>query len=149
MSHVATIDVEINDIPSLKKACEENGWTFCENQKTYKWYGRWVNDYHGDNAAYKNGVDPSNYGKCEHAIKVSSNPGAYEIGVARNKEGKLVLIWDFWGGTIEKACGKNCKKLYDSYVKHVTVKKMKAKGYVLSKTEVKNNQTELAFAKYS
>ena len=147
MSHVATIDIEIEDLESLKKACSENGLTFLEGQKKYKWYGRWVNDYHGTDAAYKHGIDPKDYGKCEHAIQVKK--GSYEIGVARNKKGKLVLIWDFFGGAIEKACGKDCHKLYESYTKHVTVKKLKKKGYYLAKTTTnKNEEQELVFAKY-
>ena len=93
MSHVATVEIEIEDLSVLEEVCNENGWNFRKNQKTYKWYGKWVNDYHGDNAAYKHGINPKDYGKCEHAINVK--PGAYEIGVVKNDKSKHVLIWDF------------------------------------------------------
>ena len=149
MSHVATIDIVISDLDALEAACKENGWRLMRGQKTYKWYGTWVNDYHGADAAYKHGVNPKSYGKCEHAIKVGG-AGAYEIGVSRNEAGDLVLIWDFYGGSIEKACGKDCHKLFESYTKHVVTKKMKAKGY--SSPTITTNadgETELIFTSYS
>lgn len=146
MSHVATVEITIEDIGALKAACAKNGWTFLEGKKTYRWYGRWVNDYHGSNAAYKHGIPPSEYGKCEHAIRVSDKKGAYEIGVARNQDGNLVLIWDFYGGEIEKACGKDCDKLFEAYNEEVTIKKMKSMGYVYEgKETTKQGEPELIF----
>jgi hypothetical protein len=151
VSHVATVEMEVNDLSILKTVCDELGLQFMEGQTTYKWYGKWVNDYHGNDAAYRHGVDPKNYGKCEHAIRV---PGAtYEIGVVRNQKGKLCLVWDAWGGggghLIEKVCGKGCAKLLESYSKQLVTKQLKAKGYYKS-TETKNSQgeTELIFQSY-
>jgi len=147
MSHVATVEIEIEDLSVLEEVCNENGWNFRKNQKTYKWYGKWVNDYHGDNAAYKHGINPKDYGKCEHAINVK--PGAYEIGVVKNDKSKHVLIWDFWDKQVEQACGKGCHKLYESYSKKVATKKLKKLGFTLQSTKKnKNGEQELTFAKY-
>jgi hypothetical protein len=98
MSHVAMVSIEIKDLDALKVAAEECGLEFRENQKTYKWYGKWMNDYSGDDAAYKAGLDPKDYGKCAHAIGVPNNNRAYEIGVIDKGEGKYGLVWDFWQG---------------------------------------------------
>lgn len=147
MSHVATIAIEVNDLTALEEVCKENGWIFKKGQKTYKWYGRWVQDYHGTDAAYKHGIDPKNYGKCEHAITVKE--GAYEIGVVKNSEGKYMLVWDFWDRQIEKHCGKGCHKLYESYSKKVTTKKLKKLGFSLQSTKKnKAGEQELIFVKY-
>jgi len=147
MSHVATVEIEVEDIDVLEEVCKENGWSLNRNQKTFKWYGKWVNDFHGDTAAYKHGIDPKNYGKCEHAINVKK--GAYEIGVVKNAKGKHVLIWDTWDQNVEKSCGKNCHSLYESYSMKVATKKLKSKGYMLQSTKKnKQGEQELVFAQY-
>lgn len=92
MSHVVTIDTVFNDLEALDRACKKLGWTLKRGQKCYKWYGRWVNDYHGDNAAYKKGFDTNDYGKCDHAIGI---PGCrYEIGLVDQGDGTLKPIYD-------------------------------------------------------
>jgi len=73
MSHIATIELEVNDLESLSRACQRMGLKLVRGKKTYKWY-------YGDNT-------------CDHAIVV---PGAnYEIGI-HHKEGKYNLETDFW-----------------------------------------------------
>lgn len=116
MSHVVASETEIPDseLSSLKAACKELGLVFVENQTTYKWYGRWVNDYNAEDAAYKNGIKPEDYGKCVHAIRL---PGCdYEIGVYRHPEtGNLRLIYDFFGPgrQIQALIGKQAEKLWN------------------------------------
>ena len=148
MSHVATVDLVFKDLEALKKVCEDLGLIWKENQKTYRWYGTWVRDYHAQDAAYKNGIDPKNYGKCEHAIGTKAN--GYEIGVCKNPNGDgYVLVWDFYDGTIEKVVGKQCHKLYQSYSKNVVMKKVKYKGYILKKEIVNDEgEVELEFVRY-
>src|SRR6266576_2837582 len=98
MSHAATVEIELKDLESLAKAAEQLGLEFRQGQKTYKWYGRWVDDYHGEDAAYKNGIKPEEYGKCEHALRVKGNDSAYEVGVVKKPNGTWGLIWDFYAG---------------------------------------------------
>jgi len=130
MSHVATIEIIIKDLEALKQACKECGLEFVQGQKTYKWYGKWVQDYHGNDAAYKHGIDPKNYGKCDHAIRVPNNPQAYEIGVVKVDKG-YTLVWDFWNGGfgLEKLAGPNCSNVVQNYSKNVTLKKLRNMGY--------------------
>lgn len=42
MSHVTACQVEIKDLAELKRACEALGLTFCEGQKTHRWFGRFL-----------------------------------------------------------------------------------------------------------
>lgn len=95
LSHVCTIECRFDDDPDLVRlACERLGWTFVEGQKTFQWFGKWMDDYSAEDAAYKLGIDPKDYGKCDHAIKV---PGAsYEIGLVKQKDGTLLPVWDFF-----------------------------------------------------
>ena len=44
MSHISKIELVIHSLEDLKEACRQLGFEFMKNQKTYKWYGRWVGD---------------------------------------------------------------------------------------------------------
>jgi len=122
MSHVARIELEINDLETLKSACSRLGLKFIENQKTYKWYGTLVGD-----SPLPEGITVSDLGKCDHAIRV---PGAqYEIGVVK-KESRLILLWDFWHrGGLEEKLGKNAGKLKQAYTAERVRKEARQKGY--------------------
>lgn len=148
MSHVASIDIEIKDLAALKAACAEVGLQFKEGQTTYKWYGRWMNDYSGADAAFKADVSPKDYGKCAHAIGVPGNSQAYEIGVVQAKDGKYKLVWDFWQGGfgLEKLAGPKCSHLVQSYVGHVAKKTLAQQGYAFTGTKkLKDGTVEMVF----
>lgn len=146
MSHVAKVDIIIQDLESLEKAAQECGLVFKWNQKTYKWYGRWMNDYNSDDAAYNHGIDPKDYGKCDHAMGVPNNPGAYEVGVVKNPHGDgYVLIWDFFGGGygLQQHLGgsHDCNKLMDAYCKQVILKQAVEQGFSVGDTETEEDGT--------
>lgn len=109
MSHISKVEVEIQSLDELNEACEQLGIRFVRGQKTYKWYGRYMNDY-----PLPEGVKPQDLGKCDHAIQV---PGcAYEIGLIENAGKKFTLIWDFWNsGGLEQKLGKGIGKLKQAY----------------------------------
>jgi len=132
VSHVSKVNLVIQDLECLKAAAKSLGLEFRENQKTYKWYGQWVGDYSGPDAAYQQGIDPKEYGKSEHAIGVPGNDKAYEIGVVKNKDGKgYALVADFWmkGYGLEALAGQNSSKLVQAYAKEVATKNLKSKGF--------------------
>ncbi len=152
MSHVATVAIVIKDLTALKLACKTVGLEFKENQKTYKWYGTWVDDYNGNNAAYKSGIKPEDYGKCDHAISVPNNSEAYEIGLVKRKDGKgYNLVWDFWSGGygLETLAGKDCSKVVQNYSLEVAKKEMISKGYSVGKTTIDaNGELEVEYTYY-
>lgn len=87
-----------------------------EGKKKYAWFGKWVGDYSKEDAAYKLGIDPEDYGKCEHAIRVEGS--SYEIGVMKRKDGNgYSLVWDFFatGRNINKVIGDGAEKLMTEY----------------------------------
>ena len=148
MSHVASIDIEIKDLAALKAACAEIGMEFKEGQQTYKWYGRWMNDYSGADAAFRADVAPKDYGKCAHAIGVPGSSTAYEIGVVQQKDGTFKLVWDFWNGGygLEKLAGPKCSTLVKSYVGEVTKHSLQKQGYAFQSSKTLPDGTvELAF----
>ena len=149
MSHVASVEIEIKDFEALKAACKTLGLEFRKGQKTFKWYGQWVGDYSGNDAAYKNGIDPKDYGKCEHAIGIPGNTQAYEIGVIQ-KDGKYSLIYDFWQGGygIEKVAGKGCKNLINQYAKEVAISKVKKLGYTVTEKTNADGEIEIEATKW-
>ena len=56
MSHVALVDVIIKDLDAVELACEDLGvLELIRNQPRFNWYGRWVNDYGKEDAAYRHG----------------------------------------------------------------------------------------------
>jgi hypothetical protein len=128
MSHVVTMKTQIGDLDALREACKALGLTFHENQTTYRWYGRWVNDYHAEDAAYHHGVKPEDYGKCSHAI---SAPGAtYDIGVCKLANGNYTLIYDNFsqGMGLERELGPRCRKLKQEYGVQAAISQAEQQG---------------------
>lgn len=127
MSHIAKIELEINDLESLKTACKALGFNFIENQTTYRWYGRWVGD-----TPLPEGVSIEELGKCTHAIHVPA--AVFEVGVVQ-KGTKYSLMWDYWiGGGLEKYIGKNACKLKQAYTLERIRKSARQKGYLIHET---------------
>lgn len=148
MSHVATVDIEIKSLESLRAACAALGLDFREGQKTYKWYGTWMRDYSSENAAYRNGIDPSKYGHCDHAIGVPGNDRAYEVGVVLQQDGSYKLVWDFYCGGfgLMDLTGHDCSKLMKAYVGDVAKRTLRKKGYSFVGTkELADGSVELLF----
>jgi hypothetical protein len=152
ISHVASVELEIKDFECLKAACKTLGLIFHEGKKNYKWYGRWMNDYNGTDAAFKQGFNPKTYGKdAEHVISVANNTNAYEIGVVKNPTtGKYHLVYDFWcqGNGLEKVVGKSCDNLCKQYAKEVAVKQVKRLGYTAQVTTNASGEIEITATKY-
>jgi len=116
MSHIATIELEVNDLESLSRACQRMGLKLVRGKKTYKWY-------YGDNT-------------CDHAIVV---PGAnYEIGI-HHKEGKYNLETDFWDQGIKTAIGENGGLLKQRYAVERTKTEAIRKGYRVIEKQNDNN----------
>jgi len=130
MSHVVAIEVQIKSLDDLAKAAVDLGAELVRRQKTHKWYGKWVNDYSAEDAAYKHGIKPEDYGKCDHAIKHGGCD--YEIGVVDNHDGTFKLIADEWHtGRLIAKFGKGLCNLVQRYSVHRTTSKMKSMGFAV------------------
>ena len=132
MSHLAKIELEITDLNALDRACKKLGFELAREQKTYKWFGRWVGD-----APLPEGLDRNKLGECEHAIKV---PGAkYEVGVIKRDSGKYSLLFDEWvsGGLVPKI-GKDGGKIKQHYAIEKAKIEAIRKGYRIRERVVDN-----------
>lgn len=108
MSHIARIEMEINDLGALKAAAERLGGTLIQGQTTYKWYGDWIGD-----TPMPEGMTRADIGKCHHAIKFPN--AAYEIGVVQSQN-KYRLLWDYWeDGGLVPIVGHNAGRLKQAY----------------------------------
>lgn len=138
MSHVANVEIEVKDLDALIKACKQLGLEFVQDQKTYKWYGRFLNDWHSKEAAANQGFDPKTFGHCEHAIRVppghpAYRQGAYEVGVVKRQDGKpgYTLIYDVYGqsDSLEKAIGNRAAKIKQEYAAQVATRQAQKQGF--------------------
>jgi hypothetical protein len=145
MSHVVSIQTQVHDLNAVKAACQELGLTFKENQKTIRWYGKWVDDYSRDDAAYKLGIPTDKYGTSDHAIEV---PGSsYDVGLLKDeKTGGYRLYFDFYannGKVIQEAIGQNGQKFIQYYAAHKIAMESKLKGYFIQHKNESNGHIKL------
>ncbi len=122
MSHISKIELVIHSLDDLNNACQKLGFQFMENQKSYKWYGRWVGD-----TPLPEGIDIEDIGKCNHAIRVPECE--YEIGVVK-RSGHYILLWDYYhAGGLNQKIGPNAGKLKQAYTISRVSKEARRKGY--------------------
>jgi hypothetical protein len=117
MSHTEVIDLEVTDLKTLTNTAKRLGGKLILNQKSYKWYGRFMNDY-----PLPEGMTSNDLGKCEHAIKF---PGInYEVGVVKSKQqkGAYELMWDFYDRGLKQKMGG---KKGIAFIQHYTMEKTK------------------------
>ena len=141
MSHVSTIQTIVNDLDALKQAADYLGLEFVEGQRTFKWYGSWVRDYHEEDAAYKQGHNPEDYGKCDHALRVKGNDNAYEVGVVGKGDGTYSLLFDHWAGGngLMEKIGAKGSKLNQTYTFLKVETELKHRGFKVVNLENLSN----------
>jgi hypothetical protein len=131
MSHISKIELEIQSLENLREACNQLGFQFMENQKTYKWYGRWVGD-----SPLPEGIKIEDLGKCDHAIRVPDCE--YEIGIIRHDK-NYTLLWDYWyRGGLEDKIGPNAGKLKQAYTIARVKKEASRKRYRIREKRMDN-----------
>jgi hypothetical protein len=145
MSHVVTCELVVKDLESLAKASEQLGMELMIGQKNWKFYGRWVDDYHAEDAAYKHGIKPADYGKCDHAIRVKNNDQAYEIGLLKQADGSFKMVWDFFAGGhgLMDKVGTDCGKLRQEYAAQVAIKHAKKQGFSVTRKVTSDGKLQL------
>jgi hypothetical protein len=93
MSHIVSIQCELKSLEAIHNACQRLGWTLKQGQRTYRWFGRWMDDTPLPEQLLNEAeikqlptLHPQRrqellnniLGRCDHAIQI---PGAsYEIG---------------------------------------------------------------------
>ncbi|MFA5766312.1 MAG: DUF1257 domain-containing protein [Candidatus Paceibacterota bacterium] len=146
MSHVVAIQLEVKDLQALETAAKALGAELVRDQKTFRWYGRWMNDYSADNAAYRQGIKPENYGKCDHII---SHPQcSYDIGLVKQPNGSFRVVADEWSaGGLTKVFGQGMAHLKQRYGVAVATKTMRNQGWSTSEKQDQNGNVRLVCTK--
>jgi hypothetical protein len=139
MSHVEEVEVECDDLDSLKAAVAKCGGEFMEGQRTHAWWGTWLNDWRDpQRSAAVRGIDPTTFGKCDHAIRMRGRAGRngasgpWEIGVTQKSNGKWSLVYDNYGRAgqeLEKQFGRDCLKLVDYLAEDVAQRQLIQDGW--------------------
>jgi len=146
MSHVANVEVEINDLTALKTACGKLGLTFLEGKRTYKWFDRYLADSDVGRQTVEDGFKPEDFGKGEHAIKV---PGSeYEVGVVKNPTGNgYRLIYDEYGSQgqaiTKRLGGRQLTKLKTEYGVARATRHLQRSGYRVVRRVLANGTVKL------
>lgn len=140
MSHVASVKAFVQDLDALASVADRLGLELVKHATTYAWYGAWVNDFRGANAAVDNGHDPANFGKCVHKLRRKDHAaGDYEIGLVPRLDGKpgYEMVYDNWGGggrRIEQCAGKGLGALKQAMAQEVSLRIMRRQGYRVTST---------------
>lgn len=132
MSHISKIELEINDLSALKRACVRLGFEFKENQKEYVWYGRVVNP---EAHPVPEGLTENDLGKCDHAIHIPNVK--YQVGVIRRGT-KYLLVCDFWDSGLKAAVGENGNRLKQAYAIERTLAEAKRRSFRVQETRTQN-----------
>ena len=150
MSHVANVEVVIQDLKALQSACAELGLHFKHGQKKYEWFDQYLADSDVGRQTVRDGFDPETFGKCEHAIGV---PGSrYEIGVVKNPNGVgYRLIYDAYGHNgrriSERLGGTQLPKLKTEYGAFKAKQHLQRSGYRVVRRVLANGQVKLTGVK--
>jgi hypothetical protein len=149
MSHVVTCeDACFVDLEALEQACNDVGCELRRDQASWKWYGRYFDDYHGSDAAYRKGLDPKDYGrKARHVISVKDDSAAYEVGLVDHPSGQgFMPVYDFYGSDgnrISSRVGRSIEKLRTAYAERSIRRRAQQQGYSVQKKVLPNGHVQL------
>ena len=130
----------LESIEACERAARYLGGTLDASRKTFKWYDRWMNDYHEEDAAYKQGVAVEDYGKCDAVIHF---PGVqYEVGLIKTDAGyRLIFDYVDW-----KLCdlmgGKEAYRFMQEYERAAIELQAESMGYNYT-TQLVDGQYEI------
>lgn len=144
MSHLVTVAVEVRDLTALKKACDRLGFQFVEGATRFEWFGRWMNDYDGADAAHRHGIKPEDYGRCAHKIVVPGASYVYEIGVMPRADGRYLLALDSYDPGLNQAVGgAGAPKLVQAYAVEKVRLEAAAQGHLCTETALADGSVRL------
>lgn len=147
MSHVTAIQAKVQDVQDAMVGAEACDMEVVKQPK-FKWYGRWMNDWHTGEAAVTQGYDPKTFGQCEYVIRRKDrDPRAYEIGMVPRKDGDgYDLVYDTYstgGHLVEEKAGSRLAKLKTEIGVAYSMRKLKAAGHTPIRTKDKHGRTKV------
>lgn len=116
MSHVARVDCEIRDLDALEIAVAKMGAELRRNQKTFRMWG----------------TGSSAHQPCVHAITLTGDKNAYEVGLRQKTAGDpntFEFACDFFDGKLTRAFGPNLTTLQNEYLAVVAERQLARRGW--------------------
>jgi hypothetical protein len=150
MSHVASVQCFVTDLQDMQAAAAACDLVLMVGQKSYKWFGTWMND---SNLAP--GHDPNTFGQCEHALRLKDHrfnkdgtPIDYEIGLVPRIDGGpgWELLYDSWSGygdRIHAKTGKDLVKLKDEIAAAAAYRELQRSGYRVQRSITPQGDIEI------
>lgn len=130
MSHVVSIKTILKDLDAAEATAKELGGELLRDVKNGRWFGSWVNDYDAKDAAYRLGIKPEDYGKCDAVIRFKDC--GYDIMLLKDEKlGGYRVYWDFWGEgrkLEDKVGGRDANKLVQLYGVHKATQEARKRG---------------------
>ena len=138
MSHVVSVELEITDLEAFAAACVVLGGEYVPHDTKWRWWGRWLDDYHGTDAAYQNGIAPKRYGTANAGIV--RFPGCmWDVGLYQQPSmpGAFVpVFYNYSGGHgLVGKLGADCEKLREEYGVQVALRVAARKGWKVQRTK--------------
>src|SRR5271168_2598524 len=99
------LTLRLRDLDAFRAACRCRGWEFREGQRTYRWFGRQLED---------DAPSIASCGRCSHAVAISGR--RYEIGLIDYGVHWLPVWDDGPQGGLPAALGVNGSILWQAYV---------------------------------
>jgi hypothetical protein len=156
MSHVAIWKVPVKSLDVLEAAAKRLGGVLVRNQKSFRWFGHWVDDtpipdglfsavetqrLRAGSREARAKVMNELMSHCDHAI--SFGPDAYEVGVQRQADGTYALRWDFFNGALPAKIGADGLKLMQAYNIEDAKAMSRAQGYIVTEETRKDGTVEV------
>lgn len=162
MSHVALVELEVTSLDDLEQAARRIGLELVRGQQTYRayWTAESIQQLIAENGEERlrsfvpEGFSASEYGKCEHAIRIadpSRQETSYEIGVARRRDGKpgWALLWDDMGSRhgLGELAGPGLGRLKQSYALVAARRTALQQGFSVSERQQADGSVQLVLRK--
>lgn len=132
MSHTTKGQCRVTNLDDLELAAPLLGLRLVRGQRTWRWYGQFMNDS-AEGRALASVLPVSQWGKCEHALQVVGHESGYEIGVVPALDGGpgYDLVFDGWGpgAEITKRCGADLGRLAAEVGAQAALRELARKGY--------------------
>jgi hypothetical protein len=111
MSHITTVELELNNVESLRKACTDCNVELDVHKKRFD--------------AFRKGMP------CDMAI-VGPEQNMYQVGVKRTEKGMQLLCDNFVNGNgMTNLVGVDCGKLRQRYAYHQAMNAAQVNGYTV------------------
>ena len=122
MSHFTKVQTKIIDLVALKRALDELGWKYTQNEQ-----GVTVRGYRGQTT------------KAEICIDM----GKYDIGVVKTEDGTYELVADWWGVETTKGIKEEevVKEINAKYAYQRVVAAVEEQGYTIDTNKVSADGT--------